>query len=123
MRFLLDQNVYGATERFLIDLGHDAVRISRVGLGRASDSELIRVASEEERILITRDRDFGNLVYLGEQKCGLIYLRVLPSTQESVNSELARVLSSYSEGDLQNAFVVVEPGLHRFRPLPNPPQD
>jgi stage III sporulation protein SpoIIIAA len=42
-------------------------------------------------------------------------LRVLPSTQKSVHSELERVLKTYSEDELKNAFVVIEAGGHRFR--------
>jgi len=43
---------------------------------------------------------------------------MLPSTQGSVHTELERVLSTYREDELMKAFVVVEPGGHRFRRLP-----
>jgi hypothetical protein len=39
----------------------------------------------------------------------------LPSTQDSVHHEPERVLNTYSEAELRTAFVVVEPGGHRFR--------
>jgi len=48
---------------------------------------------------------------------GVIYLRVLPATQEAVHKELGRILITYPERELSNAFVVVEPGRHRFRRL------
>jgi predicted nuclease of predicted toxin-antitoxin system len=65
--------------------------------------------------LVTRDRDFGSLVFLQGLGAGVIYLRMLPSTQHAVHKELQRVLETYTEADLQSAFVVVEPGRHRFR--------
>jgi len=44
---------------------------------------------------------------------------MLPSTQNVVHQELARVLKEHSEVELMSAFVVVEPGRHRFRRLAN----
>ena len=62
MRFLVDQDVYAATARHLKELGHDVVRVSEIGLSRATDEELVEVASAQGRLFITRDRDFGRIV-------------------------------------------------------------
>ncbi len=64
---------------------------------------------------MTRDRDFGALVFVQGSGPGVIYLRVLPSTQNAVHAELDRVLTLYSEQELQASFVVIEPGRHRIR--------
>ncbi|MGC9332619.1 MAG: DUF5615 family PIN-like protein [Anaerolineae bacterium] len=118
MKFLLDQDVYAATARFLLDLGHDVVLVASIGLSRAQDQEILRVAQEQNRVLVTRDRDFGNLVFVRELGAGVIYLRVLPSTLNAVQAELERVLSLHTETELAQSFVVVEPGGHRIRRLP-----
>lgn len=78
---------------------------------------LLRTAVERERILVTHDRDFGNLVFAEGRPAGVIYLRILPTTRKAVHRELARVLDIYSGMKLHHAFVVVEPGRHRFRKL------
>jgi predicted nuclease of predicted toxin-antitoxin system len=117
MKFLLDQDVYASTARLLNGLGHDVVPVAQIGLSQADDSELLRIAQEQNRILVTRDRDFGGLVFVENLGAGVIYLRILPSTQNAVHNELERVLKSYSEGELMMAFVVIEPGRHRFRKL------
>jgi predicted nuclease of predicted toxin-antitoxin system len=117
LKFLLDQDVYAVTARFLAALGHDVIRAVEVGLSRASDEDILREAQSRERLLVTRDRDFGNLVYVRGLGRGVLYLRILPSTQNSVHHELARILVSYSQEELSKAFVVVEPGRHRFRRL------
>jgi len=117
MRFLLDQDVYGSTARFLASLGHDVLPVATIGYAEALDSELLAVAKERDRILVTRDRDFGSLVFVRARGIGVIYLRILPSTQTVVHQELERVLNSHTETELQSAFVVVEPGRHRFRKL------
>jgi predicted nuclease of predicted toxin-antitoxin system len=61
MRLLLDQDVYALTAWLLSDLGHDVILASQIGLSEAKDEEILRVAHAENRILVTRDRDFGNL--------------------------------------------------------------
>jgi len=121
MRFLLDQDVYASTARFLTDLGHDVVPVAQIGLAQADDEELLRVAHEENRILVTRDRDFGNLVFVRALGAGVVYLRLLPSTQHATHTELKRVLEIYSEDELTDAFVVVEPDGHRIRRSPANP--
>lgn len=122
MKFLLDQDVYATTLRFLSDLGHDVVSASQIGCAQADDTDLLRIAQEQGRIFVTRDRDFGGLVFVKGLGTGVIYLRVLPSTQKAVHQELERVLKSYSEDQLRQAFVVVEPGRYRFRKLAGTPQ-
>ncbi|MBI5606866.1 MAG: DUF5615 family PIN-like protein [Deltaproteobacteria bacterium] len=117
MKFLLDQDVYAATGRFLIGLGHDVVTVAKIGLSRSSDSDLLEIAHDQSRIFITRDRDFGGLVFVQGLGAGVIYLRMMPSTQDTTHQELARVLEEHSETELTQAFVVVEPGRHRFRKL------
>jgi predicted nuclease of predicted toxin-antitoxin system len=117
MKLLLDQDVYAATARFLRDLAHDVLTAAEIGCSHATDLELLGIAREQGRVFVTRDRDFGGLVFVQDFGAGILYLRVLPSTLDAVHRELERVLSSYSEDQLQQAFVVIEPGRHRFRRL------
>ena len=117
MKFLADQDVYATTVRFLSGLGHDVVTARQLGLAQAEDAEVLRVTHEQGRIFVTRDRDFGRLVFVQGSGPGVIYLRVVPSTQASVHAELARVLTLYGEQELQASFVVMEPGRHRIRKL------
>jgi len=95
MKFLLDQDVYASTARFLASLGHDAVPVARLNLSQASDSDLLRVAREQLRIFVRRDRDFGGLVFAGESGTGVIYLRMSPATQNTVHKELSRVSNEH----------------------------
>ena len=118
MKFLLDQDIYAATLRFLQNLGHDVVPVAQLGLAQASDADLLQKAQKLKRIFVTRDRDFGGLVFVSRLGVGVVYLRMLPSTLQAVYLELEQVLELYSEEELGEAFVVVEPGRHRFRPTP-----
>jgi len=117
MKLLLDQDVYEITARFLISLGIDVVKVSELGMAAATDEANLRKAIELGRIFVTRDRDYGNLVFIKEIKSGVLYLRVLPSTSIKVHAELERILKHYNEEQLRSAFVVVEAGKHRFRKI------
>ena len=55
------------------------------------------------------------MVFVQASGPGVIYLRILPSTQQAIHGELARVLTLYTEQQLQSSFVVIEPGRHRIR--------
>jgi predicted nuclease of predicted toxin-antitoxin system len=117
MRFLLDQDVYAVTARLLRDLGHDVAQAIEIAGSKATDSNLLRTSEESGRIFVTRDRDFGSLVFIQGIRVGVIYLRLQPTTVTIVHQELETILTSYSENQLRSAFVVVEPGRHRFRGL------
>lgn len=48
MRFILDQDVYAVTARFLTGLGHDVLLAAQLDLAQATDSELLLIAQEQE---------------------------------------------------------------------------
>ena len=115
MRLFLDHDVYAITAQFLKDLGHDVVTASESGHAQTDDSELLRIAHNDDRFFVTRDRDFGRLIFVLRAGSGVIYLRLNPTSLSAVHRELKRVLETYSESELKEAFVVVEMGRHRFR--------
>jgi predicted nuclease of predicted toxin-antitoxin system len=117
MKFLLDQDIYALTERFLRKQGHDVVTAAELGLSRATDSDLLKTAGNQGRVFITRDRDYGNLVFVHNAGSGVIYLRILPSTIKDVHAELKNVLETYHETELAKSFVVVEQYRHRIRKI------
>jgi predicted nuclease of predicted toxin-antitoxin system len=76
---------------------------------------LLEEAHVRERILLTRDRDFGRLVFADGETAGVVLLRITPSTQNAVHAELGLVLDEYPSSELKRAFVVVEPNQYRIR--------
>ena len=106
MRFLLDQNI---ERRFAISLreaGHD-VRV--VGVDEPAglpDSDVLERAHAQQRILLTKDRDFGDLaVRLSQPHAGVIYLRVRATNFADKWERLSAVLESHSSELTE--FVVV----------------
>jgi len=119
MRFLADQDVYYITIEWLRKEGHDVVTAREIGMQRATDQELLKKAWETDRVLLTRDKDFGALVFLGETESpGVILLRITPLTVDEVHREFRRLLEEHPEDDLKKLFCVVEPHRHRIRRLP-----
>jgi predicted nuclease of predicted toxin-antitoxin system len=115
VKILLDEDVYAVTGRFLKELNHEVSSVREFGLSGSSDEEILFFARKRSAVLLTRDRDFGHLVFVKGMGAGVIYLRVLPSTLDAVHAELKRVLDRYGQEALKKSFVVVEPGGHRFR--------
>jgi predicted nuclease of predicted toxin-antitoxin system len=97
VKFLVDQDVYALTTRYLRDLGHDGVTAAEIGMSRATDMELLAEATQAARIFVTRDRDFGSLVFLWRVGKGVILLRIIPSAPVAVHAELKRVLETHTE--------------------------
>jgi predicted nuclease of predicted toxin-antitoxin system len=115
MKLLLDQDIYAVTVKFLIEAGYDLLTVAQLNMSQSPDEEVLKTAQAQNRILITRDRDYGNLIFVKGLGSGVIYLRMQPNTLTAVHSELIRVLEMYAEPDLIGAFVVVETDKHRFR--------
>ncbi len=118
MHILTDQDVYKVTIDELREWGHDVLTAKDLGLERASDEILLSKAKEMKRLLVTRDKDFGALVFLREElSTGVILLRITPKTVEDVHRELSRLFREHSEDVLKCLFCVVEPYRYRIRRL------
>ena len=64
MKFLLDECAASRSlHRILLDLGHDVVS-AHDEFARASDETLLALAYEERRVLVTEDKDFGELIFV-----------------------------------------------------------
>lgn len=66
-KWLTDENIHPEVVRFLEEQGHDVLDVKREGLAGSSDRTLIQRARNEERVIVTHDRDFGRLVFVQEE--------------------------------------------------------
>ena len=115
MRFLADENFPGAAVAALEAAGHDVVWV-RVSAPGIADADVLAKAQDEGRILLTFDKDFGELVANATvaEPCGIILFRIPPPRSEDATRRLATVLSSRQ--DWAEHFSVVEAGRVRMRP-------
>lgn len=118
MRFLVDQDIYQVTISWLRSEGHDVVTARELGLQRETDDVLLRRARETSRLFLTRDKDFGALVFVRKElSTGVIFLRILPLLVGEVHHQLQRLLQEHSEEELGTLFCVVEAHRYRIRRL------
>jgi predicted nuclease of predicted toxin-antitoxin system len=78
MRFLANENFPGAAVLALTAAGHDVIRVASAMRG-ASDTEVLACAARESRILLTFDKDFGELAGASRlpMDCGVVLFRFL----------------------------------------------
>jgi len=117
MRFLADESCDFAVVRALRAEEHDVLVVSEVHRG-AEDQQVIELAGQEERVLLTEDKDFGRLVYLaGAPKVGVILLRFPARARGELCNAVVKLVKRHKE-KLKGSFVVMQPGRVRIRRLP-----
>jgi predicted nuclease of predicted toxin-antitoxin system len=62
MKFMLDMGISPKTAVFLRNLGYDAIHLHELKSDRSTDPAVMQMARNEERILLTHDLDFGQLI-------------------------------------------------------------
>lgn len=87
------------------------------------DSAVIDLSMREGRILITEDKDFGQLVYAhGQASCGVILIRYPALFRAKLSQDIVALVEQARE-HLGESFVVAEPGRIRTTRLPPPASD
>ena len=112
MKFLVDANLGRKFTNLINKAGYDAVFINDL-LVKASDEDVLTHAERENRIIITSDKDFGELVFKsGKSSTGVILLRTL------ITDSVRRFdMIKYTLHKADGKFVVVKEGQIRVRDL------
>lgn len=119
MRFLADMGVSLQVVEWLRTQGHDAVHLRDEGLQRLPNGEIFQKAGTEQRIVLTFDLDFGEIVAASKgQIVSVILFRLHNTRTDFVIRRLDDVLSHSSADLMQGAIIVVEGGRYRLRKLP-----
>jgi len=118
MRFLADENFPGDAVLALTAAGHDVAWVRVDGPG-SPDTDVLRRAVEEGRVLLTFDKDFGELAWRAglPAHCGIVLFRLPMSLPDDAGRVIGAILDARS--DWQGQFSVVEPGRVRMRQLPH----
>jgi predicted nuclease of predicted toxin-antitoxin system len=114
MKLLLDTCVWGGAVNTLKAAGHDVIWAGNWSED-PGDNEILAKAHNESRILVTLDKDFGELAIVkGTPHSGIIRLVNLSAKQQG--SICQRVIENHSEDLQPGAIITVEPGRVRIRP-------
>ncbi|MCY7393149.1 MAG: DUF5615 family PIN-like protein [Leptolyngbyaceae cyanobacterium CAN_BIN12] len=118
MRFLANENFPLPSARLLRQAGYDLASVTEDSPG-IEDSEVLTRAADEQRVILTFDRDYGELIYRLRlpSPMGVIYLRFRPHTPEESAVLLLNLLQT--EGlQFEGQFTVIDRDRIRQRPLP-----
>ena len=116
MRFLANENFPGAAVKMLEVTGHEVVWIRTAAPGM-SDADVLAWVIRDERILLTFDKDFGELARSAvlPPTCGVVLFRVPMPRADDAGRHLAHLI--VAREDWAGHFSVVESGRVRMRPL------
>jgi predicted nuclease of predicted toxin-antitoxin system len=116
LRWLADECVDAALVAELRHLGHDVIYIAERSAGLA-DPEVLKQAREDDRLLLTEDKDFGDLVFRSRLSVpGVILLRLSPEDRHLKWGRLKTAIDQFG-ARLTGRHVVIEKVRLRSRPL------
>lgn len=119
IKLLLDQGLPRSCAAILKEAGMDIVHTSEVNLAAASDSEIMRVAEREGRVVVTLDADFHALLAVsGARSPSVVRIRVEGLDGHVLAFLLMQTLQQCSQELQEGAAVTVQRDRIRLRRLP-----
>jgi predicted nuclease of predicted toxin-antitoxin system len=117
MRLLLNENMPGSLTGLLRAAGHDVLAVKDAMRG-ADDGTVLARSRSEARLLLTQDKDFGELAfrYGLPAECGIILFRLTGADPEATTRRMLDVLAA--RGDWAGNLAVITDDRVRMRPLP-----
>ena len=116
MKFFADECCDAGLVVSLRAAGYDVTYVAEQYAG-SSDDEVLTIAHNERRILLTEDKDFGELVYrFRKPSAGIVLIRIDVRERHMKWPRLKSLIEKY-EDRLHGHFVVIHSNKYRFRPL------
>lgn len=117
-KFLVDAGVSQLVERYLRECGCDILAVRDIN-PQMPDEDIIALAYKEKRIIITMDKDFGELVYHSLlPHAGVLLLRLDDANGADKVRIIAKILKEYSH-QLSGSFAVYQNDKFRIRKIQN----
>lgn len=115
MKILIDAGVGRMVADFLQDAGHDVITIAG-DIATMADLDILDLANAEERLIITMDKDFGELAYLANlPHAGVLLLRMKDATGAEKAAAVELIFAEHAD-KLAGAFAVYDKKQLRIRP-------
>jgi|SRR5215211_868382 len=119
MKFLADRGISPQVVKELRQQGYDAIHLIDEGLNRLPDNTILQKAGEEDRILLTHDLDFGELLAASGGKLpSVIIFRLKDMRSANVARHLFSMIRQQSEALQRDAVCSVTEQKVRIRVLP-----
>jgi predicted nuclease of predicted toxin-antitoxin system len=100
-------------------LGHDAVHLNDEKLFNLPDHLILAKAISENRIILTTDMDFGQLLAISKvDNVSVIQFRISDFRSDQIRSHLTDLFDNFSDRLVGYFIITVQDGRKRFRKLP-----
>jgi len=117
MHLRADENAPPPVVAVLREKGHEVSWIGAIEPG-IDDRAVLQRARDEDRVLITFDKDFGTLIFQkdGSRPAGILLFRLPPLSKDELVQFMVETIADRS--DWEGHFAVIEHDRIRMRPLP-----
>ena len=114
MKFIVDESAGRSVADYLREVGYDVIAVTDV-MPRGDDKRILNKAVKERRVLITNDKDFGELVFRnGYAHQGVLLLRLHDESPANRVRVVKAVLDQYAD-PLKKHFIVATERRVRIR--------
>jgi predicted nuclease of predicted toxin-antitoxin system len=119
LRFLIDNALSPSMAEGLRKAGHEAIHVCELGMGTATDKEIMNYALTDNRVIVSADTDFGTLLALRDlSKPSFVLFRRSDKRPIALLMQLLSNLEQFAEALETGAVVVIEDKRIRIRLLP-----
>jgi predicted nuclease of predicted toxin-antitoxin system len=119
MKFLADMGISQTVVRLLQELNYDAIHLRDQSLQRLPDTLIMAKAKSENRIILTFDLDFGDLLaFSGDSLPSVIIFRLEQAKPNYVMSKLNPVLTQCQNDLAEGSIIIIKDNGYRVRKLP-----
>lgn len=110
--FIADENIAPKVVKSLRDNGFDVLSIGDDKFYSMDDEEILKLAEKQGRIIITHDKDFGNLIHQFHQKHrGVILLRLRDQSPQNIIRNLIPFLKKFKLKKLEDKLIIIREGV------------
>lgn len=113
--FVADENFDFSTVKALPNKGHSVFAIAE-SFPSITDPQVLQIAIDRQAILLTEDKDFGELVHrLRMPHCGILLVRLVKVSSLEKSSRICQIIEQWGD-ELLNSFSVLSNDQLRIRP-------
>lgn len=110
MKFLADINIPQSVILYLIQNNYDVLDFKKVNL-LAKDTEIIRLAQKEKRVILTLDKDFIALTQFPKYQVACIVIRLKNQNPRNIVNYLNQLLSNQKTEILEKSLTIIKSDL------------
>jgi predicted nuclease of predicted toxin-antitoxin system len=114
MNFLADESVDGPVVHLLRQDGHDVLSVAEMEPSLPDEAVLV-MANQRDALLLTADKDFGELVFRQRRvSAGVVLIRLAGLSSGTKAMAVSTAIREHAS-ELRDAFTVISPGMVRIR--------